>query len=124
MNKLLENFKNIFKINCNHFSARAKDCKFCPDCGKKIVSRWILIKCQACGHYRKPVIDSFGKIKPLKKYCFYCGYTRWKPENYYEPTIPDSLKSIAIKKIETEKKQNLNFGNLTKKSKIWIDISK
>ena len=121
--KLQKYFKNLLNIKCTHSSAKMKNCKYCPDCGKKIVHKWIVIKCRLCGHYRKPLIDLFEKIKPVKKYCFHCGSDKWGYQYYYESFIPDRMKLISVKKIQTEKEYNNKFGALTENTKIWISNS-
>lgn len=120
MEKFLEYLKSIFRLKCSHNTAGNKNCKYCPDCGKKVVCRWIVIKCKSCGHYRTPLIDRAANIKPAKKYCFFCGSDKWTNHNYYEATIPDSLKSISARHIEAEEEHK--FGSLTAKTKIWVSF--
>ena len=123
MNKLLTFLKKFLNIKCSHSAAIIQNCKYCPDCGKKIVPEWIIIKCKSCGHYREPSINYSDEIKPLKKYCFYCGSSEWTTQSYYEPNIPDSMKSISIKRNRAEERYTSNFGNLTTKTKIWVSNS-
>lgn len=118
MNKLSAYLKNLFCHECAHKSAKRKNCNYCPDCGKKVNCKWIVIECKACAHFRKPLIDCFGQIKPVKKYCFHCGSDKWATRNYYESIMPDSLKTIAFKHVETEPPPE--FGALTGKTKIWV----
>ncbi len=116
---LLNYIKNIFTSKCCHEEAKSKNCKYCPDCGKRVVRKWAIIKCKSCGHYRKPQIDIYETVKPEKKYCFFCGSEKWVAHNYYDTNIPDSLKSISLVKVNDFEKQD--FGSLTGKTKIWIN---
>lgn len=118
MDKLKAYFKKIFLPECTHKSAKRKNCSYCPDCGKKVACKWIVIECKGCAHFRKPSIDRLGNIKPLKKYCFHCGSDKWGVQNYYESIIPDSLKTIAFKHVETQNPPQ--FGSLTGKTKVWV----
>ena len=120
MNKLFKYIKNILRLKCSHSGALTRNYKYCPDCGKKVAYKWVVIKCKACGHYRKPLVDWLGKIKPMKKYCFHCGSDGWDVHNYYEKTIPDSMKPIAVKQLDPRKQYR--FGELTQKTKIWISL--
>lgn len=110
----------ILDKKCSHSSAAAKNCKYCPDCGKKIMHKWVVIKCRLCGHYRKPVLDIFERIKPAKKYCFNCGADKWNYQYYYESTIPDRMKAISIKKIQTEEEYKNRFKSRDSQTRIWI----
>jgi len=118
MRKLLQYFKELLTDKCAHNGAKTKNCKYCPDCGKKVEFKWVTVKCDFCGHYRKPVTDWQNKLKPEKKYCFYCGSDNWSYQNYYESNIPDRMKTIAVKKIAPDKEYK--FGSLTCKTKVWI----
>lgn len=120
MKKFWVFLKSLFKINCTHSSANKEICKYCPDCGKKIAHKWVVVRCRLCGHYRKPLLDSIGKIKPVKKYCFFCGSNKWEFRYYYDNYIPDKMKLIAIKKIQTEDELINKFGKLTEKTKVWV----
>lgn len=120
MKKIVEYFKSIYNIKCSHSTACSENCKFCPDCGQRVVYRWIVIKCGRCGHYRQPVFNWLKEIKPSSKYCFFCGSDKWTVENYFQTNIPDGLKSIAMKKFEPQ--QERRFGSLTGKTKVWVSV--
>lgn len=117
MNLHFKRIKDLLGVKCSHRRAMFENCKYCPDCGKKIMFKWALIRCQFCGHYRKAVFDVFGRVKPKAKYCFYCGSDKWRSQTYYKDNIPDSLKALSVMKIEAE---TLKFGDLTGRTKIWI----
>ncbi|OGI01533.1 MAG: hypothetical protein A2Y25_03445 [Candidatus Melainabacteria bacterium GWF2_37_15] len=110
----------VLDMNCDHSSAKAKNCNYCPDCGKKIVHKWVTIKCRECGHYRKPTLDIFGRIKPVKRFCFNCGSDKWNYQYYMESTIPDKMKVISIQKIQTEEEHNSRFKNINRQTKVWV----
>ena len=118
MRGIIQSFRNLLTGKCNHSAAITENCKYCPDCGKKVEFKWAIVKCDSCGHYRQPVLGWKNKLKPEKKYCFYCGASKWSIQNYYEANIPDRMKAIAIKKVILDKEYN--FGELTAKTKIWI----
>lgn len=110
----------ILNKKCNHSSAIARNCKYCPDCGKKIVHKWVTIQCNLCGHYRKPETSLLGRIKPVKKYCFNCGATDWSYQYYYESTIPDKMKEISLKQAHTQQEHDNRFLSSDRKTRIWI----
>ncbi len=116
--KIQKFYKKLFYRECKHTAAHIGNCRYCPDCGKHIEAKWVTIKCDGCGHYRKPIIDKSGKTKAANKYCFYCGSIKFSLQNYYETNIPDRMKAISLKKIEAIK--DYSFGSLTEKTKIWI----
>lgn len=111
----------ILEKNCKHNSAMMRNCKYCPDCGKKIIHKWVTIKCRVCGHYRKPAFALLGKIKPVKKYCFNCGSEKWDYQYYYESTIPDRMKTISLKQIQTVEEFNNRFKTQEENTKVWVD---
>jgi hypothetical protein len=117
MKSYLKRIKDLLGVKCTHRKAMFENCKYCPDCGKKVVTKWALIRCEFCGHYRKAMLDVFGGVKPKAKYCFYCGSDRWRAQNYYRENIPDSLKALSVIKVETEA---LKFGSLTERTRVWI----
>lgn len=120
MEKLLSSVKNLFLFKCSHKAAFSKNYRYCPDCGKKLYYKWIIIKCKKCGHYRTPAIKENKEIMPDKRYCFYCGSDKWTYYKYYEETIPESLKLISSLFLEEEEKYN--FGSHTKKTKVWVSM--
>jgi len=111
----------ILNRNCTHKSAILKNCKYCPDCGEKIFHKWVTIKCRGCGHYRKPAYDIFKNLKPAKKYCFNCGCDKWNFQYYYESTIPDKMKLVSVKQIQTEQEYNERFKNPYQKTSVWVN---
>lgn len=109
----------LMRGKCTHSAAKAKNCNYCPDCGEKIVQKWAIIRCKTCGHYRKPVIDNFNKIKPAKKYCFNCGSITWDVQYYFESTIPEKMKVIAVKQVFKDEENNI-FKTKESNVKIWL----
>lgn len=117
MKSYFKHIKNFLRVRCTHRRAMFENCKYCPDCGKKVIQKLALIRCQFCGHYRKAVLNLFGGVKPKAKYCFYCGSNKWRAQNYFRENIPDSLMALSVMKIEAE---SLKFGDLTERTKVWV----
>ncbi len=119
--KMVKKVCEFLSIKCNHSSVKNDRCNYCPDCGSKIIIKWVNIKCKQCGHFRKPKKQSFLNLKPIRKFCSYCGSDKWGYQYYYDSNIPDKLRTISVKKIVTEIPDNFEFGSMTSHTNIWVD---
>lgn len=97
--------KKALRIKCNHKSAESGDFKFCPDCGQKIETRLVIIKCAECGRLRAAQKSSHNSVIPKKKFCGNCGSEDCLHQNYYDYNIPAQLRDLAVKQV-AEVKEN------------------
>lgn len=119
VNKALSSVEKFLKLKCDHQSAENSDCNFCPDCGKRIETKWLSIKCQKCGHLRTAK-KSNESIIPEKHFCFNCGSDRWGYQYYYDYNIPDKLKEISVKQIVEVEENPFDKSN-DNSTKIWVE---
>jgi len=64
VDKIIENIEKVLGIKCIHHAVKSEICNFCPDCGKKIATRWTIIKCKECEQLRKAQKAGFATIFP------------------------------------------------------------
>jgi len=121
VNKILVNIEVFLGIKCNHGSVKNDSFNFCPDCGKKIVARWVSIKCRQCGHLRSAKTANLNSIFPEKNFCCYCGSDKWTCQYYYDSNIPDKLCEISIKQIIEKKENPFKDNNVKSYTDIWIE---
>ena len=119
--KVLINIENFLGIKCTHQSVKNSRCNFCPDCGEKIVVRWVSIKCKQCGHLRAAVRRNFHLIFPKKNFCFYCGSDKWVHQYYFDSNIPDKLREISIKQAVTDKENPFKTAQVNTYTNIWVE---
>lgn len=123
--KIIINIEDFFGIKCTHQSVKNDSCNFCPDCGKKIVVRWVSIKCKQCGHLRiaqnKNLYFNFYLIRPKKNFCCYCGSDKWAYQYYYDSNIPDKLYEISVKQVMIDKENPFKNNNINVSTDIWIE---
>jgi predicted RNA-binding Zn-ribbon protein involved in translation (DUF1610 family) len=115
----IENFLGIIK--CTHRSVKNYSCNFCPDCGQKVIVRWVSIKCRQCGHLRTAGNKNLNLIVPKKIFCCYCGSDKWSYQYYYDSNIPDKLREISLKQVVIEKENPFKDNNINVDTKIWIE---
>jgi hypothetical protein len=120
INKILYNIKKISGMACEHKSVTSPNCNFCPDCGEKIVCRWVSIKCKHCGELREAHKKESMEITPAKKFCCRCGSHEWNYEYYFESNIPPQIRKISVQQIISDRENP--FGkNIDFSTEIWVE---
>lgn len=121
INKILANVEKFVGIKCTHRSVKSDSCNFCPDCGKKIIARWVSIKCRKCGLLRTAKKSGLHSIVPKKNFCAHCGSAIWGYQYYYDSNIPDKLREISVKQIIENKENPFIYNNIGSDTKIWVE---
>lgn len=119
--KILINIENFLGIKCTHPSVKNDSCNFCPDCGKKIILRWVSIKCRQCGHLRTAQNKNSYSIVPKKDFCCHCGSDKWGYQYYFDSNIPDKLREISVKQVVTYKENPFSDNNIHAYTNIWVE---
>lgn len=90
---------------------------FCPDCGKRVVAEWHIIRCDVCDTKRNGfyLMDRFV---PYMKYCKRCGSDEYKLE--IKENINFFDYSYAAFKIKAPHNP-YNSKENTSKTKVWVD---
>lgn len=52
---------------------------FCPDCGKRVVAEWHIIRCNDC-HSKRSGYYLFDRFVPYEKFCKRCGESDFRVE--------------------------------------------
>jgi len=118
---ILAKISKFLGVDCTHKSVRDDRFKFCPDCGKKVVVKQVCIKCMECGRLRKAVKPDYKNILPAKKFCTFCGSSKWTYEYYYDANIPEKLREISVKQVTEDKENPFIYNHADNYTDIWIE---
>ncbi len=118
---LLTKVEKFLGVECTHKSVNNYSCKFCPDCGKKVVIKLVSIKCMECGHLRTAVNSGYNHIVPQKEFCCFCGSSEWSYQYYFDSTIPDKLREISVSQVMEDKENPFRFENTDNFTNVWVE---
>lgn len=76
----------VFAVfTCNHGRVHGTEGKtYCPDCGRGILLRWVVLRCEGCGQ-RRPGHYRFRHVIPTDAHCIACGHTGVERHYLIEP---------------------------------------
>ncbi len=83
-------------FSCNHARALATEGKtFCPDCGRGIVYRWVVLRCEGC-HRRLESRYRFRQIEPMHCFCISCGEYGYRCEVLENPEFFQLQQALLL----------------------------
>lgn len=91
-------------LTCCHARARVVEGKtYCPDCGRGVIFRWVILRCVTCGQ-RRPSRYRFRQVVPTECCCTFCGETASQIQTLEEPEF--FQLRYALLQFETETIEN------------------
>jgi len=113
---LLYFFKN--KSECSHPDITPENSgKYCPNCGKRVIIEWYLIRCSCCNTKRYGALVN-GSIVPYDKFCFNCGESEYYTEKLSKVSFYDIDYAVIIKKVDN------TTQSFIEKTQIWVEAEK
>jgi hypothetical protein len=98
-------------FTCSHARAHAVEGKtFCPDCGRGVIFRWVVLRCVGCGQ-RRPAGYLFRNVVPSETCCTFCGDIRIERQVLEEPEFFQLRYAL------------LSFETDAEEPSIWCQVS-
>lgn len=91
---------------------------YCPDCGKRIMFEWYIIKCSDC-YTKRSGYHLFEEYTPHYKYCKRCGSNNFEVEVKQELHFFEySYASFKIKEVDKYTEASYHKKSQTK---VWLE---
>jgi hypothetical protein len=108
-------------FTCSHAKARAVEGKtYCPDCGRGVIFRWVVLRCTECGQ-RRPSHYRLRQVVPAELCCTYCGEAAVHSQILLEPEFYQLRHALLA--FESEPPAESLLYRLTVAIRSWVHTS-